>query len=92
MIPSMKKLGITLNAESARILDSLAKSHSGNCGRALREALRMNDRLEAMLDQIERFQGHNLRRQKKRSEQGFRRGSFSRWEAVQLIPGRMKQA
>ena len=87
MIPSMKKLEITLDSESDRILGALAESHSGNRGRALREALRMYDRLEAMLDQIERLQARNLRKQRKGSEQGFRKGNFSRWEAVKQKAG-----
>ena len=71
-----------MDEESARILKTLAKPHNGNKGLAVREAIKLHGALESMLDEFERSNGVELRRQKLRSERSFRNGTFVAWEEV----------
>ena len=78
----MRKRQILLDEESERILKLLAQPHAGNKSLAVRETLKMRGALERLLDQIERSHSASLRRQRDRSERGFREGRFTRWEDV----------
>ena len=83
----MKKLEIVLDEETDRILESLAAVHSGDKNLAIREALQMHGTVEVLLDQIEELHSADLRQQKERSERGFRKGKFARWEEVKQKTG-----
>ena len=79
----MRRRQILLDDESERILESLAKPHAGNKSLAIREALKMQNAVLTLLDEIEHFHSASLRRQKERSERGFREGKFTSWEEVE---------
>ena len=78
----MRRRQILLDEESERILKLLAQPHAGNKSLAVRETLKMRGALESILDQIEDSQSASLRRQRDRSEKGFREGRSSSWEDV----------
>jgi len=78
----MKKLQILLDEPTSAILASLAESHAGDKSRAVREVLQMHETLDALLDELEGPHAAELRRQKERSEKGFREGKFTNWEDV----------
>ena len=78
----MKRRQILLDEESDRILKTVAAPHGGNRSLAVREVLKTHDAMELLLDRIERSHGASLRRQKRRSEQGFREGKFTTLEEV----------
>lgn len=78
----MRRRQILLDEESDRILKSMAAPYAGNKSLAVREALKMHNTLDALLDEIERSHAPELRRQKERSEQGFRQGKSTSWDEV----------
>jgi len=78
----MRRRQILLDDQAERILASLAKSHNGNRSLAVREVLKTHITLGSFLDQLERFHSVTLRRQKERSEAGFRRSRFTSWTVV----------
>jgi hypothetical protein len=83
----MKKLQIVLDEPTDAILSSLAESHAGNKSAAVREVLRMHEALEGLLDELENRHAGELRRQKERSEKGFRQARFTTWEEVKRKAG-----
>lgn len=89
---SMKRRQILLDEQSEKILDRLAAPHAGNRSLAVREMLKTQHTIEALLDKIEADNHQSLRRQKERSESGFREGTFTPWKEVERLAGRMKRA
>ncbi len=78
----MKRVQVLLDEPSARILKSVAGPFQGNKSLAIREVLKAHRTVESLLGRIERFHRADLRKQKQRSEDGFRHGSFTTWEEV----------
>jgi hypothetical protein len=78
----MRRRQILLDEQSDRILQGVAKPYRGNKSLAVREVLKTHSTLEKLLSEIERSHAASLRRQKARSEGGFRDGKFTPWEEV----------
>jgi hypothetical protein len=78
----MKRRQILLDEESDRILEEIAQFHSGDRSLAVREVLKMYKNTESALDELERANASELRRQKLQSEKSFREGTAVPWEQV----------
>ena len=71
-----------LDAESDRILDELARVHSGDRSLAVREALKQHEVVAGMIDALEQWQADELKKQKERSEKEFREGKVVSLEEI----------
>ena len=76
-----------LDDEANQVLDDLAQIYDGNASKAISEVLKLHDRLEDFVDEIESANAAELRRQKEMSEATFRDGRGVDWEDIKRRNG-----
>ena len=76
-----------MSPEAEPILASVAASSGGDEGLALSELLIAHESIESFLDEMEKSNATELKRQRDRSERDFRDGNVVPWEKVKLDNG-----